>query len=571
MTTPLSHQLYKRAGRPLKAKPKTYRCTFAEDLTDHLQAMILDLTAFRFPDSKWWDDPVGFFRNVLGVEPWSKQIEIIEAIRDHDRVAVKSGHKISKSHTAAGIALCYYCSFVDARVVMTSTTARQVDTILWRQLRMLRARCGRCVACKIEDPSGFRIKMPCPHSGWIDGAMGEMARTGLKAITTDEHPDFREIVGFTAREAEAVAGVSGSRLLYILDEASGIKEEIYEAIEGNRAGGARVVMFSNPTRPDGEFYKAFTEKKKFYKLLTISSEETPNVMYGEDDERAIPGLAWRKWVEEKKEEWGEDSPLYKVRVKGEFAELEDAKIFPVHKIAAAEDRWKNAVAEGRLYIGLDPAGESGVGDESIWAPRRGQKILSLVGKRGVSPAGHLVHTLGMISELKESPREVPVVVLDIEGETGHKVYNVFAAYLAPLESPPFELVAMRASDGAHRTPIVYDRQRDELCANLLKWINDGGAIPEDSKLAKDLNALYWIEQEKTGKIKLVAKKELRKKLKRSPDRYDACSLCVWEPKSMSDAKIPRKEINANAGKAPALASIDPYSGVGGDGGLDPYA
>src|SRR5204862_354817 len=145
----------------------------------------------------------------------------------------------------------------------------------------------------------------CPHSVVIEEEPGELARTGLKSV------DFREIVGFTAREAEAVAGISGRNLLYILDEASGIPDEIYEAIEGNRAGGARVVLLGNPTKTTGEFFDAFHAKARFYKTITVSSEQTPNVVTGRDE---IPGLATRAWIEEKREEWRPDSALYKVRV-----------------------------------------------------------------------------------------------------------------------------------------------------------------------------------------------------------------------------------------------------------------
>ena len=82
-----------------------------------------------WPDRTWWDRPVEFFTQILGVTPWSRQVDILEAVRDHDRVCVRSGHKVSKSNSLAGIALCFYASFDDARVVMSSTTARQ------RQLR----------------------------------------------------------------------------------------------------------------------------------------------------------------------------------------------------------------------------------------------------------------------------------------------------------------------------------------------------------------------------------------------------------------------------------------------------
>ena len=60
----------------------------------------------------------------------------------------------------------------------------------------------------------------------------------------------------------------------------------------------------------------------------------------------IPGLAGREWIEEKREEWGEDSPLYLVRVKGEFAVAEDGKIFSIHAIAEAEKRWATTSESG---------------------------------------------------------------------------------------------------------------------------------------------------------------------------------------------------------------------------------
>jgi len=273
MTTSIAKERarVRRAERE-KASPKLL--TFRNDFIGALAPALRNITSVSWPSSKYRTDPVSFFRDVLGVNPWARQIQVIEAVRDHKRVAVKSGHKVSKSHTAAGIALWFWCSFEDARVVMTSTTSRQVDDILWRETRMMRARAGLCVDCKSENESrsearargeiAERIESPCIHSAHIGGEIGELARTGLKS------EDFREIKGFTAREAEAVVGISGRNLMYLLDEASGIKPEIFEAIEGNRAGGARVCMFSNPTKTSGEFYDAFNSKEKFYSTHTIS-------------------------------------------------------------------------------------------------------------------------------------------------------------------------------------------------------------------------------------------------------------------------------------------------------------
>ncbi len=564
MTTTVASEVTKAKRAPRRRTTKRVELvTYDGTLADALFGMLKESSRMSWPSPRYRERPEQFFRDILGVEPWSKQLEVIDAVKTHARVAVKSGHKVSKSHSASGIALWFYSSFDDARVVMTSTTSRQVDDILWREIRMMRARSGVCVDCKAKNKTlslEEQITVPCPHSGWVDGEIGELARTGLKSV------DFREIKGFTAREAEAVAGISGKNLLYILDEASGIKPEIYEAIEGNRAGGARVILFSNPTRTSGEFYDAFNSKKRFYHTITISSEDTPNVVHGDDDPRAIPGLASRSWIAEKREEWGEDSPLYKVRVKGEFAELEEGKIFSVHAIAEAEARWHDQVGHGRLHIGLDPAGVGPLSDETVWAPRRGLKAYSMVALRNLTPQALLMHTVGICREMRRE-REIPVVVLDAEGKIGSEVLGTFKAYLAGRDEPEFELVPIRASDKAHRDAKVYDRQRDCLAGNLVTWLLEGGAIPSDTKLSAELQVFEWIEQERTGKVKITPKKNVRKELGRSPDRYDALTYACWE------ATVTRQDDGKDLRKStyempmPPGGGMDPY---GSSAGIDPY-
>ena len=542
------------AERRGRSRPGAKRRTAAGSLRQAILRRLDASKRIRWPSSRYRADPVAFFREILGVDPWSKQVEIIEAVRDHARVAVSSGHKVSKSHTAAGLALWFYCSFDDARAVMSSTTSRQVDQILWRELKMMRARGGRCIDCKRTDPDG-RATRPCPHSAVIDGDAGELARTGLKS------EDFREVVGFTAREAEAVAGISGKHLLYIIDEASGVPDEIFEALEGNRAGGARIVMLSNPTRTTGEFFDAFHSKADFYKTITVSSEETPNVVEGRE---VIPGLATRAWIDEKKAEWGEDSPLYSVRVKGKHATREDGKIFSIHTIEQAEQRWHETPESGRLFIGVDPAGPSGSGDETAFAVRRGLKLLALTAMRGLDEEQHLVQILAMCARYS-LPRETPVVVYDREGEVGSKLQVHINRFLEE-KAALFEAVSVRASDAAVRQPGVYGRMRDELTANLEQWIRDGGAIVEDTKLAGEMHSLNW-EQQVNGRLKVTRKDKLRKELGRSPDRYDALCLAVWEPLSLQDDVPVSAPASARAGivdrgdEDGARPLMDPYAGA----------
>lgn len=575
MTTSITQNAVQLDPRRRRARHPSERRTFRAEWLAACDAALAEFTGIRFPDKYWWENPLDFWELVLGQKPWDRQRDVILAARDHDRFSCKAGRRVSKSNSVAGIGLNYYCGWLDARVILMSTTARQVDAILWRELEKMRARAGRCLKCKLEDPQGRKIPRPCPHSALIEGEAGRLARTGLK-MSPIIPTDFREIFGFTANEAEAVQGVAGENVLWLVDESSGVKPEIFEAINGNRAGGARCGLFGNPTKTEGEFYDSFNEKAKQdqsdpkaigYFNITISSRESPNVREGRS---VIPGLATEAWLAECEHEWGVDSPLFKIHIEGEFAENEDGKAFPVDAIHDAEERWADASEAGRLFIGLDPAGETGMGDESAFAPRRGLKVYGLTVRRGLSDEGHLVVLLGIIKERRVG-QEVPVVILDRDGSVGARLYGFLRGYLEalPEHAPPFELFGLRGSNAPQREGDRYDRQRDATTGNFAQWLRDGGAIPEDTKLAKEMHVLEW-RQLVSGKMKITSKDDIKKLIGRSPDRYDAVSLSVWEPRSLRD-DVPPPGAAASPAAAPKPTAtdpedLDPYQSTG----MDPY-
>ena len=547
--------------------------TLLDDFRGAAAARLTAISRIRWPSPIYRGRYVDFARDILGVELWSLdpsiddprsggQVEICQACAEHERVAVASGQKIGKTTVEAVIALCDYCSYDDMRVILTAATAHQVDTVFWRELSLRKVRAGKCVACVKADPHDKTIPRPCPHSALIDGELGGRARTGLKS-------GFREIYGLTANEGEALLGISGANMRFIVDEASGVKDVVMRAIDGNRAGDASMLMFGNPTRNDGYFFDAFHEKSAFWFTFNISSEHTPNAISGE---KLIPGLATAGYIEERKEEWGTNSPEYTIKIKGQFAVHEAGCIFSIHAIGEAEARWAETEAIGRLFIGVDPAGASGTGDESCFAPRRGRKLLELEVARGLTAEGHLVRILAIIGRYVEKNAGVPleqkpVVVIDREGSVGAELYGLLRDYV---ERNPeaFELVAVRASDGAVRQPMIYDRMRDELAANLEGWLRDGGTVPADIKLEKELHALQWQQRARDGKLKVTAKDVIRKLLGRSPDRYDALALSTWEPLYLREGD---EETNP-AQRAAATHRADLDDGdLDFGAGLDPYA
>jgi phage terminase large subunit len=478
-------------------------------------------------------DPIGFCRDVLGVELWSRQAEIVEAAALYDQVSVVSGHKVGKSRALACIALWFYCSFPGARVILTSSVAHQIADIIWREIKQLVR----------------HSRLPIPGADSIS----ELPSNGLKDPNT-----FSEIRGYTGKDVEAFAGISGGHILYLVDEASGIKPAFFSAIEGNRAGGhALLFLISNPTRGAGEFYDSHHRKsaKKIgaeagYHTFHIDSRESPNItgewrklrfwdrskgawVYWHEIGDKVPGLATQKWVERRAKAWGEDSPEFKVRVAGLFAVAEAAKAFSATLVAEAETRWLEIEdPQGRLWIGCDPAGDGEGGDESAFAPRRGQKIFEIRLKSGLNEAGHIAEILDIIETYPPGKKEdLPVVVLDSEGEVGWKVLGALRAHAAQFKR--FEVVRVRSSEKPKRQPMIYKRHRDELAANFRTWLRKGGAIPTHEKLEEDLNILEW-ERTDDGKQQITPKKKIREELGRSTDSGDAAQLSVWEPTAMQE-------------------------------------
>jgi hypothetical protein len=551
VTIPL--QKRRRIKAPLK------RRTFAGDLRESLLTLVREATTLSWPSPRYEKDPVGFCRDILGFDPWERQREVMQAVVDHPLVSVKSGHRVGKSWLVAALALWFYCTFIDARVICTAPTAMSVQGIVWRAIRQLYTRSGRCLACTQSDSNG---PVPCSHGTTVDGRLADKAGTGLVS------EDFREIKGYTVRDVEAITGTAGANLLFIMDEASGVADAIYEGLEGNRAGWTeeagvmvRMILIGNPTRTVGEFYDSHEHprKKLVYHRMTISSRDTPNAI---EKRTIIPGLATHHWVEQMVAKYGEDSAFVKVRVDGEFPIGEDGKAFSIALITESEQRWPETEGVGVLQIGLDPAGASGTGDDTAFSARRGNKQIALRRFRGLTEQAHGVHLLGLIEELREHPKERAIVAIDSEGKIGADTYTYLRG-MSSQRNSTFELHRVRASDKAIRERMTFDRVRDELAHNLWKWMKDGGAILEDEQLESELHALEW-DHGISGKSKITSKKELKKVLGRSPDSYDALALSVWPV--LSEAAMEEDDADDDDDDHEFGMEIDIY----GDDGIDIY-
>lgn len=546
--------------------------TLRADLLAQLEQAQHDRSTVSFPATRYQKDIIGFCRDVLGFTPcrtldelvairdredaagvphddrehclWPTQIEMLEAVQNGNRVAIASGQKIGKSHSSALIALWFYCCFAEGKVIMTSTVDEQVRTILWEEF------------CKVKHRAERKTGIHIP---------GHLHEDPSKGLMSD---DFRVVRGFTARKPESFAGISGRNLLFIVDEASGVEDRIHEAVQGNTAGGARIVMFSNPTKTHGTFFEVFHSRKAFWRTFEIASTSTPNAVTGR---YLIPGLADHNHGPTNAAEYGEESSWYQVRVLGKFPKGDATKPFSLAIITASEQAWPGAVAEGRLCIGLDPAGHGEGGDETAYCVRRGNKVLEILTNRRhtaqdmVDTVIELVRTYGSPSEVLDST--CPIVFVDENGPVGVEALSTLLAHFKREQTRPVRIVGMKPSRSPLRRPDLYGTLRDELWANLERFLKRGGTIPTDSKLRQELDQIEWTSISQ-GRLKATDKKLIRQALGRSPDRADALCLAVWEPTAPLASRInttpPPPTFQGRGG------SLDPYTANRRQGGIDPY-
>jgi phage terminase large subunit len=441
------------------------------------------------------DDPVAFAEEVLGLTVWSRQREILTAAAESDWVAVRSGHKVSKTTSAVVLALWWIATRPGpgTRVVLTAPSLHQVKNILWHELR----------------------KQWPQVRGDLGGDIPKDPRTGL------EVDSGAQILGLSTDDQEKLAGVSGADLLFVIDEASGYPDELFQVIEGNAAGGAKVFAISNPTRPSGWFFEAH-QGMGDWRTYRISSEETPNVVSGE---RLIPGLATRGWIQRMRDKYGPDYKshrTYQIRVLGEFPETADAQVISLGRIEDAKNRWTSddSQAHGRLTIGVDPAWYGS--DDAVVQPARPtyaykpKVLLGAVDEDQIADA-----VIDSVYELRRMPLDHPVLVV-VDG----------------VSAGAATVTALRKTKAAKRGDIVivvnegfrkssspkYANKRTEVWFGLNDWLVIG-AIPPDSESRKELLApRYSVDHE--DRYVIEPKKRTIKRLGKSPNRADALTLAV---------------------------------------------
>ncbi len=457
--------------------------------------------------------PVEFAREVLQAKPWEGQEAILEALRDHSRVTVCSAHGVGKTWVAAASTLWFLYTREPAIVLTTAPTHRQVKEVLWREIRRQHRRMFQ--AAGLPD--------------WLQAHRGEARETALRLA------DDRYALGLTTDEPDRFQGFHAPHVLVIVDEASGVEEPIFDAIDGVLTGEeARLLLIGNPLRHSGRFYES--HRKENWERFVISAFDTPNVK-GRDLEieasrekkPEVPGLVTARWVWERQADWGEDSPLYQSRVLGRFPDRAADALFSIAEIDAAIAAGKEPPVDSQALIeaGADVAR---FGDcETALCVRQGSRVLLLESWRKTDLATTRQRLLMRCRDL-----QVAVLRVDAVGMGAGLVDEL------KLHAPQTLAVIEAQAGSGPRDSEHFVRAKDEWFFGLRDRFRTGEiAIPDDEKLRAQLAALtYSISP--SGQQTVVSKSELAARGVRSPDRADALALAF----ASFPVRVPRMRVGA---------------------------
>ena len=435
---------------------------------------------------KSYDDPVFFAKYVLGVDLWDKQVQIIESIRDNANTCVASGHGVGKTFISAVATLWFLCTHDQSRIITTAPTNRQVEAILWAEIWHL-----------------------YKHARFPLG--GKLLKTSL----TIEEKWFA--LGLSTDDPDRFQGHHARHVLLVMDEAPGIDPKIYEAAQGILTqASSKNLLIGNPTSPSGPFFDAF--HNKLWNSFYISCYDSPAI--AEPDR--YPALTTQKWIDERKEEWGETSPMFVSRVLGQFPLEGEDTLIPLNwcnrAVARFEKSKDTCKVSDHVYLGLDVA-RYGTNKTvlSSFVPNRLQYQKSIQNK-STTEATKLAITDGISAGAK-----LMQITTDDTGVGGGVTDR--------LRELGYPVLAINFSQKP-TDPMHFRGIRDEMYWHLRELFrSEEIAIPNSEALINQLSAIKYKINSK-GKIEIEDKDAMKKRGLNSPDEADSLVIAVWGAKRM---------------------------------------
>ena len=428
----------------------------------------------------WKADPVKFVQEVLGERPYGKQREMLRTVLARRRISVVGCNSSGKDWAAARAILHWMEFNCPAICVVVGPSHRQVNDIVWNEVR--KAFGNRRT---VED-WGLRL----------------FRTARLECLTS---PESHYAIGLSPKDEYNLLGFHSPATLVVVTEAHAVRQEDFDSIR--RLNPKCILMTGNPFAVQGEFFNSHHSLRGLWDPINISVFDTPNLgpEAPYDGYPEYEGMATKRTVAERAEEWGEDSPMYKASVLGEFPEDLDDTVVPLSAVLAARER--ELKGEGPIIVACDVARYGR--DKTVVVQRQGAvaRILWKVQGRNTDEIAGWLHN-------HTTHHQPDFMVVDEVGVGAGVVDQLQKFNLGKTRLIPFS-GGSKPNDERH-----YYNATSEAWWLMRKWfLSEQADIESDPALEGQLTGREFSYQS-DQKIKLESKEDMSK----SPDEADALSM-----------------------------------------------
>lgn len=395
------------------------------------------------------------------------------------RIAVASGHGIGKSAFGAMVLKWGLSTHADTRATVTANTETQLRTKTWPELAKW-------------------------HHLGLDSHWWDFQTTCMISNQPKHDKSWRvDRIAWSEHNAQAFAGLhnEGKRIILIFDEGSEIADSIYDTSEGAMTDKDTEIIWivlGNPTLNTGRFREFFGSLKHRWKTFQVDSRSVPDTN--------------KEQFEQWKEDFGEDSDFFRVRVRGEFPRAAPTQFIPQDTVAAARKYKAQGFEKLPKILGVDVArfGDS----RTVIFYRQGRQSKLLATYRELDTEMTAQKVIEFMTQL-----EPDATVVDGVGVGGGVVDHIKArGYGKKL----FEF----QGGGRPQDPNMYFNRRTEAWGMMRDWLAAGAEIPDLPELEQELTTPnYSVSRgRKSGTIALEEKEDLKRRGFESPDMADALSM-----------------------------------------------
>ena len=438
------------------------------------------------------DRPVEFTKDIIKATPDDIQGDILNSVAQNQLTSVRSGHGIGKSALQSWLIIWFMCTRPFPKIPCTAPTKHQLHDILWAEV-----------------------------SKWLNPILKTEIEWTQEKLYMKSNPENWFAVPRTATQPDALQGFHAEHLLYIIDEASGVKDVVFEPVLGSLSTqDAKLIMCGNPTQLSGFFFDSHNKNRSIYKTFKVSGENSKRVS--------------KEYIQMIIDMYGIDSDVYRVRVAGEFPKAMPDSFIQLEWVENCSEKVRSTYfPKNRIDIGVDVAryGDDETVIDVLFDKLVQNEIKTLHHNDTMQVTGEIVQ---IVDRLRLKYIGIPIhIKIDCDG-LGVGVYDRLKEIILKKKWSTAKVYechfGAEGGKNSQNEPISYSNSTGlmwGLIRNKLKN-NQLHLIYDDKQITQLSNRKYRVNSD--GEIELEKKEDMKKRGLTSPDKGDALGLSLYEPK-----------------------------------------